>query len=429
MAHPALDPDVLDRFQRLGVALAIGLLIGLERGWREREGAAGSRTAGLRTHALIGLLAAAVSMLAQELGGIVLALAFLAFAGVMGAFEIDHARRLGVSDATPFVATLVTFALGALAGVGHVEAAAAAGVTAAIILAFKESLHVWLQRVTFKELQAGLVLAAMTAIILPLLPAEPIDPWGALSLRTVWLLTVLIAVVSFMGYAAIRILGPERGPLAAGLAGGLVSSTAVVASFSRMANTPGADAGALVAGAVLANMMMFLRVGVIASVLRPNLAPPLAGALIPAAIASAGMALWLARRARAREVASGAGAVMALPNPLALRVALVFGGLLAIVSLAAAALQDWVGPHGVYAVAAASGIADADAVTLAMTQSGRTNSEVAALAVLIAVAVNTAAKAAIARIAGGPRVGDTLAITSAIALIVGLLGLLAEMAL
>ena len=43
---------------RLVVALAIGLLIGLERGWRQREEAEGERTAGLRTYTLSALLGA-----------------------------------------------------------------------------------------------------------------------------------------------------------------------------------------------------------------------------------------------------------------------------------------------------------------------------------------------------------------------------------
>lgn len=34
---------------RLAVALAIGLVVGVERGWRERTEPPGSRTAGVRT--------------------------------------------------------------------------------------------------------------------------------------------------------------------------------------------------------------------------------------------------------------------------------------------------------------------------------------------------------------------------------------------
>ena len=40
----------------VGIALAAGLLIGLERGWHQRDIPDGHRVAGLRTFALIGLL-------------------------------------------------------------------------------------------------------------------------------------------------------------------------------------------------------------------------------------------------------------------------------------------------------------------------------------------------------------------------------------
>ena len=43
-------------YYHLGVALALGLLIGVERGWRERAAAEGGRIAGIRTYGLIGLL-------------------------------------------------------------------------------------------------------------------------------------------------------------------------------------------------------------------------------------------------------------------------------------------------------------------------------------------------------------------------------------
>jgi uncharacterized membrane protein (DUF4010 family) len=427
MPELLLEPEVVERFQRLGVALAIGLLIGIERGWKERGGPEGARTAGVRTFSLIGLLGGVASLLAVELGGVVLALALLATAGGLTALEVVHARRMETSDATTLVAALLVFALGAFAGLGYFHAAAAAAVAAAIILAFKESLHGWLERITFEELRAGLALAAMTVIVLPVLPGAPIDPWGAVSLRAVWLLTVLIATVSFVGYAAIRIIGPERGPLVAGLAGGLVSSTATVLSFSRMAKRRRRGAPPLIAGAVIANAVMFARVGVLAGALRPDLAAPLAAGLAPAALVSAAAAVWLMRPRRDEESpeTNGGDAVLALKNPLAIGSALTFGVLLAAVSLAAAILEAWVGSEGIYALAAVSGLADVDAITLTMTQSTHTAAPAAALAVMIVVAVNTVTKAVMARVVGGPRVGIVMLVTSTIALVAGATGFFA----
>jgi uncharacterized membrane protein (DUF4010 family) len=260
--------DVETWFFRLAIALAIGLLVGVERGWKERDEPEGGRTAGVRTFGLIGLFGGVAALLSATHGPLILAVAFIAVAGVMTPFEILNAHAEKTVDATPLVAQLLVFALGAAAGLGHIQLAGAAAVAVAIVLAFKESLHGWLERITFRELSAGLVLAAMTVIVLPLLPAEPIDPWDAVSPRDIWLLTLLIAAIHFAGYAAMRIIGPEHGPLVAGLAGGIVSSTATMLSFSRLAK--GQDnPGPLAAGAVTSNTIMFIRIGVVASALRP----------------------------------------------------------------------------------------------------------------------------------------------------------------
>jgi uncharacterized membrane protein (DUF4010 family) len=414
-AGPETDFETLAL--RLGVALAIGLLIGVERGWKERTEPEGSRTAGLRTHALLGLIGGIAAVLSLGLGGLVLGLAFICVAAAMISFEILHARAEGAFDATPLVAELLVFALGAAAGLGHVEIAGAAAVAAALILVFKRSLHTWLQRITFEELSSGLVLAAMTVIVLPLLPAEPLDPWNAVSPRNTWLLTLLVAAISFTGYAAMRIIGPKHGPMVAGVAGGLVSSSATVLSLSRLARDQ-KDVGAFAAGAVAANTVMFVRLGGVAAVLRPEIALPIAAAFVPAAVVGAVAVLVLLRRHR-----DGTVATLNLENPLGLRAAFFFGALLAAVSLAAAILNDAFGAAGTLALAAVSGLADVDAITLSMTQSTRTTATTAVLAILIAATVNTAVKTGLARVAGGRAMGGMVGASSAASLLAAAAGL------
>src|SRR5262249_25672289 len=157
-------------------------------------------------------------------------------------------------------------------------------------------------------------------------------------------------------------IGPDRGPLLAGIAGGLVSSTATVVSLSRMARRRRRGAPPLIAGAVAANTVMFLRVLLVASALRPEIAIPLAAGLLPAALVSVAATVYLALQPRPEENGEGNGGdnTLSLKNPLSLTTALVFGVLLAVVSMAGAALQMWVGPAGVFALAAVSGLADVD---------------------------------------------------------------------
>ncbi len=259
------DPGL---FQRLGVALAVGLLIGVERHWRERKPLPAGAPAGLRTFGLIGLsggVAAAVSADPLWLG-----LALLAVIGPVAWFERAEAEATGSLSVTSVVAAALTFALGALAVRGQLQAAAAAAVAALGLLALRERLHGFVSRLTWPELRSAIVLLAMTLIALPVVPDRPFDSLAGLNPAQLWLFTVVLAGVSFAGYVAAKLLGAERGRLAAGALGGLVSSTAVTLASARAAREgqPGAAAAALAAGAVA-----WGRTGLLVVMLAPSIAP------------------------------------------------------------------------------------------------------------------------------------------------------------
>jgi uncharacterized membrane protein (DUF4010 family) len=159
---------------RLGFALAIGLIVGIERGWRERDAPAGSRTAGVRTYGLSGLFGGVFAALAQAAGApLLLAVGFLGFAAVFAWFKHREAQADESFSVTGVVAALVVFALGALAVAGDPKAAAAAGVATAGLLALRDPLHGFLAHLTWRELHSALLLAAMTVIVLPNLPTRP----------------------------------------------------------------------------------------------------------------------------------------------------------------------------------------------------------------------------------------------------------------
>jgi hypothetical protein len=199
---------------RLGLALVIGLLVGLERGWRERDEPAGSRTAGFRTYGLSGFLGGVLAAVAQALeSGMILAAGFVAFAGVFAWFKARELEREEEYSVTSVVAALGVFALGALSVAGDYRAAAAGGVALAGVLASREALHGLLRRISWVKLRATLLLAGMTAIGLSLLPNRTIDPWGGVNPWEIWFFTVLTAAISYAGNIAIRIFGPGKGVL------------------------------------------------------------------------------------------------------------------------------------------------------------------------------------------------------------------------
>jgi uncharacterized membrane protein (DUF4010 family) len=414
--------DTPDLFFRLCVALAIGLLIGVERGWKTREEAEGERATGLRTLALTGLLGGVMGAVgvATDNSGLVVALGFLAFAPVIAFFRYREMAHDGTYGATTVMAALVAFALGALAVLGEPAVAAATGVAASALLALKAVLHGWLKKLTWEELRAGLVLLAMTLILLPLLPDRAIGPYDAINPYELWLMTILIAAVSSAGYIALKWGGPSQGAVISGLGGGLVSSTAVTLAFSRLAREHPERLSALAAGTLLAGMTMMLRILVLVGAVNPALLRWLVLPLVLAALGTGLSAAWHLRRAQEGR----GGAPLELGNPFELTTVLEFGAFLAVVMVVAKAATAVAGGWGALALAAASGLADVDAITLTMSRIGtaRITLETASGAILAAAATNTVAKAALAWIAGGRRSGVAVGSGALIALALGALG-------
>ena len=360
--------DTFEAIERLAVALAIGLVIGIERGWKQREEPEGDRAAGLRTHALSGLLGGvwgALANLGAGAGLLMLGIAFAAFAAVVTVFRYREMVHDGTYGATTVVAALLAFSLGAFAVLGDKTAAAAAGIAAALLLALKAVLHEWVKRLSWEELRAGLVLGAMTVILLPLLPDRELTPWFPVRPREIWLLTILIAALSFAGYVAIRVAGPKVGVLLAGFAGGLVSSTAVTLSMARLAREHRDRERMFAAAIMVASAVMMLRVIVLIGIFKFSLLQILALPLVLAAAAQAGAAALLARGGGANHETAQA---LVLKNPFELRVVLEFGALLAVIMAVTKLTAEWAGSEGAYLLAVVSGLLDVDAISLSLAR-------------------------------------------------------------
>ena len=394
--------DQTDLILRLGLSFAVGFLIGLERGWRERDEEEGHRTAGLRTFTLIGLMGGIFGALSQGGNFVLLAAGFVTVGGAVGAFMWREGQQKNDLSATSLVAALLTFLLGAYAVLGNLQVAAGAGVATVIILANKEILHEWLTRISWPELRSGLLLAAMTFMLLPLLPDRTVDPWNVLNPHALWLMTILIAAVSFGGYAIVKLAGPKAGLILAALLGGLFASTAVTLSLARLARDNAGHVRLLAGGILASGCVMFLRVLFVTGLINLRLAVAIAPVLLVAAAAMAGLAFVLA--SARNETAVKGHTEFNLKNPFDIFEVLRFGALLAVVTLAVAMARTQPGDSSVVAVAAVSGLADVDAVTLSVARLGEF-SAAAGNAILAAVAVNTLAKGVYAWLLGGTRLG------------------------
>lgn len=362
MSHP--DPThVLDLAQRLGLALTIGFLVGVERGWKQRDEHDGARVAGIRTFALAGL-SGGISGILAPLSPLLSAALALAFSGGFIIFQLRRADEEGDNSATSAIAGLVVFGLGAYAILGNAQLAAGAGVTAAVILAFKQALHAWVGSLTWSEIRSALLILIATLIVLPFLPAGPVDPWGIFDLRYLWLLTIAIAVASFGGYIALRLLGEKAGLAASALIGGLVSSTAVTLDLARRVQSGEASPGVTAANGLLATITSVLRIAVLAALLSwdvlVHLWAPLGTAVV---VLLAGA--WVLFRSESSGRPQSTKAIT-VRSPMDLVSVGRFAAILCLLTIAANLTSQTFGHAGLNAFAATAGLVDADAVVVSV---------------------------------------------------------------
>lgn len=332
------------------------MLIGLER---ERTPTA---KAGLRTFTLVALFGTLAALLSEQTGAAwVLAGGLLVVGGMMVAAYAHAPPDAGGDPGTTTVAAIVLcYGLGAMVWYGYHQLAVMVAIVTTVLLYFKTELHGITRSLTRRDLISFLQFAVLSLVILPLLPNQNYGPFEALNPYRIWWMVVLISGMSLAGYAALRIVGRRHGAPLMGVFGGLVSSTATTLVFARHArsNVELVPIAAIVI--LLANLMVLVRLGVIAAVVSPNLLPALLPVLGGGLLAGlAGTALFW--RGLHRDAALPA---LELNNPTELRTALGFGLLYAAVLFAAAWLADYAGNQGLYAVALASGLADVDPITL-----------------------------------------------------------------
>jgi uncharacterized membrane protein (DUF4010 family) len=285
-------------------------------------------------------------------------------------------------------------------------------VATAGILAAREDIHGWVAKITWPELRSALVLLAMTFIVLPIVPDDPIGPFGGANPREIWLIAIVLAAVSFLGYLGVRVLGTQRGILVSGVAGGLASSTAVTVANARHSAAGEGDPALLTGGVALASAVSFLRVTLIVAVLNWALlrlvAPPLVAATVVAVVLSLLPLRW--RTGRNNKAAQRA----AFRNPCAFWSVIGFAIFLGVIVVAGRAISERAGATGAILGAAAMGIADVDAITVSIASLGSRvlSDQSAAFAILSAVATNMLSKLAIGAAIGSGRFALYLGIVS-----------------
>lgn len=373
-------------------ALAIGLLIGIERGWSGRQEEEGARIAGLRTFSLIGLLGGVAAEVSKELGEWIIVAFIVAITALIIVGHIFETRKSGDIGTTTAFSMMLTFLLAVWAVLGFYVYALGVSVVVVALLGMKPVLHKWLRNIETEEVYAGIKLLIISVILLPLLPDKGYGPWESLNPYWIWWMVVLICGISFVGYFAIKYIGNRMGTLVTSITGGLASSTAVtlsLANFARQYKIKNLFTG----GVMIASSIMFIRVIVEVAVVNASLLHPLwiPILLMFLSVLGGGYFLWK------QNTDVGQEPELKLDNPFKITMALKFGALLAFIMVLAAAMQEWFGDQGIYVLSIVSGLADVDAISISLSRLALDDlsDQVAVMGIVLASGMNTIVKGAI----------------------------------
>jgi uncharacterized membrane protein (DUF4010 family) len=389
------DPN-WETFLGLGVALAIGFALGLQR---ERVHAKdGVRASGgVRTFSVLALLGATAALLPGSPWPVVAALV-AATALLLVAYLRSPPQSVGL---TTEALALLTVALGALSASGARGVAAVVGGVALILASQKGRLHGFAGRLTEEDETATVKFVALALIVFPFLPDRPFGPYDALNPYEIGLMVLLVAGISFVGYVLVKTMGPGRGLLLTGALGGLASSTATTVSFARRSRETPDLAPVLATATVVACSVLFPRVLLLVGLASPAFLPavwPWLGAM--ALVAAIAATFGIVTLSRAKQVD------VRIRNPFELGPALWFALLYAVVVFGARAVLAELGEKALYVVGAAGGVADVDAASLTAARLHASGNEVATAVlvrvVVLATAVNSLVKAGIALALGSP---------------------------
>lgn len=416
---------------QLGLALAIGLLVGTERHWHDRDDAPGARTAGIRTFGIIGLLGGITGTIAEAhslSSAVLIGAVFIAFSIVFGLFKWREEREQHGYSVTTVVAAQVTLLLGVLAALDEPAVAAGGAIALTLVLASRDYLHAFVQRLTWSELRSAIFLLAMALIVLPLLPDRPVGPYNAINPSEIWIFTIILAGVSYAGYIAVRVFGDTHGPLIAGIAGGLASSTAVALTAARDSVSTPENIRSIAAGALAASAISVVR-----GILLVLLFAPSARQILLPALGIMALVMCISAFACMLKAITGSSTIISgkvehkARNPFELSSVLQLSAIIAIATIATRAAAAYFGDQGILAAVTIMGLVDIDSTILAITRLSTETvpPSIQEVAIILAISSNILAKMIYSIALGSRLYGIMISIVSLLSLAAGTLVALA----
>jgi uncharacterized membrane protein (DUF4010 family) len=354
---------------KAAVALALGLLVGFEREWSNKD-------IGVRTFAMTALLGLLATLLGPSLllfsGGAILIV--IVFANLR---SLQTARKV---EATTSAALAIVFLLGILVGQGHLFTPVACAIVVAMLLALKPQLRAFAGGLTQQEVRSALMLGLLGFVIWPLLPDRFVDPWQLLQPREEWITVVVIACLGFLNYVLLRVYG-SKGIYLTAIFGGIVNSTATAAELTSTLS----DSGLVeltTPVVLLTSVSMFFRNFVILAIFAHGAVRTAALPLIAMTLVAA---FWVYRdRHRAAEI--DRDVTIDLGSPVSLKKVSSFAILFIALQIVATLGQRWIGNAGFQIVSVLGGLFSSASTTAAaanMAMHGNVSPSQAGIAVVL----------------------------------------------
>lgn len=333
---------------QLAASLGIGILVGIEREWANKE-------FGLRTFAFVSVL----GMLSAHLPT---ALASVAFVGVLLLIAASDVRNFLASrplELTTSIAALLVFVAGYLVGIGHVFTPVASAIVITMFLAWKVELQKFAGGLTLEEIRSAVLLGLLGFVIYPIIPDRFVDPWQLFNPRAAWVIVIVIAGIGFANYVLLKLYG-TRGVYLSAFLGGLVNSTAAAAQLARpLGAGSSASVGVAIAALLLTIVAMFARNLIILAIFSPAAIATAAGPLLVMAIG----ALILVRRSRAGV--GDAPTQIHLESPVSIARVLNFAGLFMLIQVVSTLGERHLGKFGFLGINILGGLVSSASTTAA----------------------------------------------------------------
>jgi uncharacterized membrane protein (DUF4010 family) len=323
---------------KIAVSLGIGLLVGIEREWSNKD-------LGARTFALTSLLGCLAVLYSP-------ALAVTSLIGVLVVTIFANARSLIVDrslEATTSAALLVVFVLGVLVGQGHLFTPVAAAIVMTMLLSWKMELRRFAGGLQITEIRSGVLLGLLGLVVYPILPNQFVDKWHLINPRQAWLTVIVIAGIGFVNYVLLKIYG-TRGLYLSGFLGGSVNSSAAALELAKPLSAGTTSAGVAVAALLLTIVAMFVRNLIILALLAPSAAYNAAGPILTMT-AVALVFVW--REWKGRTDAPGE---IHLESPVSLKRVLSFAVLFLVIQIFSTLAERYLGRLGFLGVSTLGGL-------------------------------------------------------------------------